>query len=90
MSNFKPQVTYTTNESLRDYRNGMRKHSYKVLSYKTYRELVKDIKNVLAVSIDEDDYVSVCRSKRGEWGEWFEHWQLASNGKPRIIKQGWN
>jgi hypothetical protein len=43
---------------------------------------------ILEDSIDE--YVSVYRSKRGEWGEWFEHWQLDSNGKPVIIKQGWS
>ena len=35
-----------------------------------------------------DDEVHVSRTKRGEWGEWFETWGI-SNGKPTIIKQGW-
>lgn len=87
MSNFKPQVTYTTQESQRDYRNGQRKNSYKVLQYDTYVKLKKELKEVLKCNIDE--YVSVIRSKRGEWGEWFEHWILV-DGKPKIIKKGWN
>jgi len=32
--------------------------------------------------------VNVYRERRGEWGEWFEHWSLI-NGKPTIIKEGW-
>ena len=32
--------------------------------------------------------VNVYRHRRGEWGEWFEHWEI-SNGKPVIVKEGW-
>ena len=32
--------------------------------------------------------VYVFRSRRAEWGEWFERWE-ASNGKISITKQGW-
>ena len=32
--------------------------------------------------------ITVSRSKRGEWGEYFEIWSLV-NGKPKIIKEGW-
>jgi hypothetical protein len=36
-----------------------------------------------------DRPVFVVRSRRGEWGEWFEHWELI-NGKPTIVKKGWS
>jgi len=87
MSNFKPEFTYTTEESQRDYRNGRRKYPNKTQRFSTYRELKKELLEVLKVCIDE--YVCVSRSKRGEWGEWFENWQLNSQGKPVIIKEGW-
>jgi hypothetical protein len=35
-----------------------------------------------------DENVSVYRSRRGEWGEWFEHWSKVG-GKCKIIKEGW-
>jgi hypothetical protein len=35
-----------------------------------------------------DDSIFVSRSRRGQWGEWFEHWDLI-NGEPKITKQGW-
>jgi hypothetical protein len=88
MANFKPQVSYITRESQRDYWNGTRKSMTIRGRYKTYRELLKNLPTILEDSIDE--YVSVVRSKRGQWGEWFEHWQLDSSRKPVIIKQGWN
>ena len=88
MANFKPQVTFTTRESMHDYRYNRRGSQYVVKSFKTYRELKKHIKDILEDSIDV--YVSVVRSKRGQWGEWFEHWQLNDSRKPVIIKQGWN
>jgi hypothetical protein len=87
MSNFKPQVSYTTSDSLLDYRNGRRRTATKVMRFDTYRELKKELVEILKVSID--DYVFVSRSKRGEFGEWFEHWQLNSERKPVIIKEGW-
>ena len=86
MANFKPQVSYVTKDSQRDYWNGSRKSMYITERFKTYRELLKKLPTILEDSIDV--YVSVVRSKRGEWGEWFENWSLRLN-KPIITKQGW-
>ena len=85
-----PQVHYTTIESLRAYYcSGYRcKSSENTKYYKSYRELKKDLKNILEVNID-DEGVFVVRSRRGEWGEWFERWKLIG-GKPTIVKQGWS
>jgi len=33
--------------------------------------------------------VRVSRSRRGEWGEWFEYWGFNAERKPVINKQGW-
>ena len=54
--------------------------------FSTYRELRRNMKLLLERSTDNEVFVS--RSLRGEWGEYFEYWQM-SNGKPVIIKQGW-
>ena len=91
MSNFKPQVRYMTNESRHDYRVGRygvtSEYIYK--SFKTYAELKKALKDYILDNHIADDYVAVFRSRRGEWGEWYEHWGKV-NGKPTIIRQGWN
>ena len=55
-------------------------------SYKTYRELKKDLRG--AIEMSRDNEVTVSRSRRGEWGEWFERWSIIQ-GKPKITKQGW-
>ena len=86
MSNFKPQASYISNESIRDYRNNMRNSETITKRFKTYAELKKGLKEMLSESIN--DVVSVSRSRRGEWGEWFEKWELI-NGKPQITNQGW-
>ena len=86
MAKFKPQVTYQTKESVNDYYYGYRKSPTKVLRFDTYIKLRRELKEMLEASTDNT--VSVCRSKRGEWGEWFENWELV-NGKPKIIKEGW-
>jgi hypothetical protein len=87
MSNFKPQVTYTTKDSLREYHNNQRKSMYIVEQFKTYRELKKALTEILEKS--NDVYVSVVRSRRSEWGEWFECWGYNSERKPIITKKGW-
>lgn len=91
MSNFKPQVRYTTSESLHDYRMDRYRVSspYIIKQFNTYAELKKALKDYILSNHIGDDYVSVNRSRRGEWGEWYEHW-LKVNGKPTIVKQGWN
>lgn len=88
MANFKPQVSYITKDSQRDYWNGSRNSMYITERFKTYRELLKKLPAILEDSIDV--YVSVLRSKRAQFGEWFEHWKLDDDNKPEIIKQGWN
>ena len=87
MANFKPQVLFTTTNSIREYWNRQRNSMSIRKTYKNYRELLKDLPNILAET--NEDYISVYRSRRGEWGEWFEHWALV-NGKPKKIHEGWS
>jgi hypothetical protein len=54
--------------------------------FNTYAEVKRKMKSLLQESNNNE--VSVSRSRRGEWGEWFEYWSL-SNGQPVIKKQGW-
>lgn len=71
--------------------------------FDTYRELVKNLKTEIKEylnnrnrsvnrysinDISNRDYVTVSRTRRGEWGEWFEHWKLEGE-KLSIIKYGW-
>ena len=87
MSNFKPQITIITEETRREYVNGYGKKSpYKTIQYKTYSELKRNLRKHLEENIEET--LSVCRSRRGEWGEWFEVWKLIDS-KPTKIKEGW-
>ncbi len=89
MANFKPFVTYMTSSSRHDYESGrLRCNSpYITRTFNTYVELKKKIQFILENHIGERK-VTVSRSRRGTWGEWFEHWELV-NGKPKIVKQGW-
>ena len=91
MANFKPQVTYMTSESLHDYRVERYRVTspYKTERFKTYAELKKALKDYILDNHIGEDEVFVTRSRRGEWGEWYEHWGKV-NGKPTIIRQGWN
>ena len=50
-------------------------------SFSTYAEVKRNMKLLLQRSNDNE--VRVNRSRRGEWGEWFEYWSM-SNGKPVI------
>jgi len=86
MANFKPQVTYQSKESLDEYWRGNRKSPHITLRFDTYAKLRRELKEMLESSTDNT--VSISRSRRGEWGEWFENWELV-NGKPKIVKQGW-
>ena len=87
MSKFKPQVTIITNETRREYSNSYRKGSpYKTIQYPTYRELVKNMKRHLEENLEAN--ISVSRSRRGEWGEWYEIWRMV-DGKAGIINEGW-
>jgi hypothetical protein len=59
----------------------------KEFEFLTYQELKSKLKKLLEQS--PDGIVRVYRSRRGQWGEWFEHWQFNYQRKPVIIKQGW-
>ena len=87
---WKPQVSYITRDSLREYYNSYKPISkYITKRYNSYRELKRDLKEICEKNID-DDGVHVLRSKRGQWGEYFEYWKLDNNDKPTIVKEGWN
>lgn len=86
MSNFKPEVRIITAETKRDFYNHQSKSAFKSIQYPTYRELRKNLRKHLEVNLEPT--VSVYRSRRGEWGEYYENWIL-SNGKPVKVKEGW-
>ena len=90
MANFKPQVTYMTKSSLNDYRSERFRVTspYKTERFKTYAELKKALRERILHDHIGEDPVFVSRSRRSEWGEWFEKWELV-NGKPTITKKGW-
>jgi hypothetical protein len=90
MSNFKPQVRYMTRDSRHDYNYDRYRVTspYITKSFKTYAELKKALKDYILHNHIGDDEVVVSRSRRGEWGEYFEKWALVNN-KPTIVKQGW-
>lgn len=90
MANFKPQVTYMTRSSLHDYNSDRyRCHSpYKTERFNTYAELKKALRERILHDHIGEDPVFVSRSRRGEWGEWYEKWELV-NGKPIIVNNGW-
>lgn len=55
-------------------------------TFPTYAELKREMKNLIKQT--SNGIVHVYRHKRGEWGEWFERWEM-SNGKPVITHHGW-
>ena len=94
MSRFKPQVTYMTEDSLREYRNAgywvkPKPSMYITKQYSTYKDLKKDLKEICEKNIDADG-VHVVRSRRGQWGEWNERWELDNNGNPTIVTETWS
>lgn len=50
-----------------------------------------EVKKRMTEFLEDADGNTVCvyRKRRGEWGEWFEHWQFNYKRKPVIVKQGW-
>jgi hypothetical protein len=83
-----PTLHTITNDSIRDYRNSSIKRSpYITIWYNTYAELKKNLKKHLDECTEDELYIY--RTRRGEWGEWFERWSLSDKGKPYIIKEGW-
>jgi len=60
--------------------------TYGPIQKPTYAELRQDVKDMLIRK--KCEVVGVNRSKKGEWGEWYEEWRLV-NGKPEIIRETW-
>jgi hypothetical protein len=83
---WKPQCVLPNPNYTGDYWNKEPKTIHKV--YDTYRELKKNLPELIEQDNDPEG-LFVLRSRRGEWGEWFERWKMI-NGKPQIIKEGWS
>lgn len=86
MSNFKPSLFYRSNKSIREAQYNSSKTPYVTKSFKTYRELKKNLKEALLESFNNE--VNISRSRRGEWGEWYETWSLVNN-RPKLINATW-
>ena len=54
--------------------------------FRTYKEVKRKMTEFIEASYDGQ--VNVYRSRRGEWGEWFEHWEKIGKKKV-IVKEGW-
>jgi hypothetical protein len=65
-------------------RNQIESHETK--EFPTYKELKKNLVDLLKAS--EEGIVTIYRTRRGEWGEWFEKWGLVDD-KPVLLKEGW-
>ncbi len=59
---------------------------YKNVLIPTYKEVKRKMNAFMQDSFDEN--VNVFRSRRGQWGEWFENWSRVGS-KAKIHKQGW-
>jgi len=55
--------------------------------FPSYAEVKKQLRKLITESASDE--IRVLRSRRGEWGEWFEYWTFNEKGKPVIFKQGW-
>ena len=83
MSNFKPSFSVHINRNNEYLLNGMQ---YKTFVFPTYRQLKSKLKSIMQeYRVDE---VTVSRSLRGEWGEYYEYWHLNGNRLSKG-KEGW-
>ena len=86
----KPFINLTCNfeKPFTLFDDGRARHLYAcaTITFPTYRDFLKKLKQV---SVDTGSWsVTLIRYKRGEWGEWFEHW-TCEDGKLFIKRQGW-
>jgi len=57
-------------------------------TFDSYRALRKAMKEMMNDSVD--NVVEVTRTRRGEWGQWFERWAInEATNKLEIIKETW-
>lgn len=93
MARITPQAHFITNESWNRWNEtrasyGETKSKYEVKTHNTYVNLKKHIKEYCTNNIDSRG-VAVYRSRRGQWGEWFEYWKLVDD-VPTIVESGWS
>ena len=75
-----------SNKPWADYYNRDGKHVSKV--FPTYAKLRRAMKTMMSDSID--NIVGVTRTRRGEWGQWFERWAInEQTNKLEKIKETW-
>jgi hypothetical protein len=84
---WRPGFWHKTRDTEMAYRFRDAKRDNIWVEFPTYRELKSNIKQYLEES--SEPTISVYRHRRGEWGEWYERWELI-NGKPKIVQSGWN
>ena len=77
---------------MRPFTNVFKDRKGITVSYTTYRKMKRAIPTIFEKYTDEwGDKLTelhIFRSRRGEWGEWFEIWKPVGT-KFKIIKQGW-
>jgi hypothetical protein len=64
-----------------------RQHQRDYNEFPTYKALLKSLPEAIRKSPSKE--VCIFRSKRGEFGEWFEYWSLDTNGRLVMGKSGW-
>jgi len=57
------------------------------VEFKTYRQLLKELPSLFKETGKQ--VITIYRTRRGEWGEWFEKWTTTAKGDLSLIKQGW-
>lgn len=56
--------------------------------FDTYSKLRSSMRAMMADSVD--NVLIVTRTRRGQWGQWFEHWHIdESTNKLIKTKEGW-
>ncbi len=57
------------------------------VEFDSYRKLLKALPSIFMTTGKE--VITVYRTRRGQWGEWFEKWTTTGKGDLSLIKQGW-
>jgi len=83
---FKPSARVINDSTVSDYERGKCKLAHIYVFFPTYRKLKGKMKELLEKNHEKT--ITVSRSRRGEWGEWYEIWELRDD-KPAIVKKGW-
>ena len=84
MPYFSPQFNISRNRNNGHLFN--HNETSKCFIFKTYVELKRKMKFIMKTYGVND--ICVSRSRRGQWGEWFEYWHLIDD-KPIKGREGW-